>query len=91
MRWLFTLIGITCGASCGSAACGLVGWLSIRLLAGPHALSNPDLPGGMAWLSVIIVSAVGFFVGGSYGVRLGTKLFLQWSSELSNSTDEERQ
>ncbi|TWT60654.1 hypothetical protein [Rubinisphaera italica] len=89
MQWIFIILGFIIGAFGGCVSGSLLGWLVIRLMAGPYALSNPDLPGGMAWLEIFIFSAVGFFIGGVYGVPLGKKLYLEGQSMGQNSDGED--
>jgi hypothetical protein len=81
MRAIFTFVGITIGSFGGVLAGGFAGWVILRIIDGPNALSNPDLPGGMAWLFVFILAAVGLLGGGILGVRLGKHLFRQWQTD----------
>ncbi|REJ74375.1 MAG: hypothetical protein DWQ45_24470 [Planctomycetota bacterium] len=89
MRGLFTFIGITLGSLGGLCVAGFAGWLLLHLIDGANALSNPDLPGGIAWLCLMIFAAAGVLLGGISGVWLGKRLFLQWQSESQQPRDSE--
>ena len=85
MRTLFAILGICIGSVVGFISGGFVGWVLLRMVDGANPLSNPDLPGGMAWLLMFVLAGVGLCVGGFRGVRLGRQLFHQWQSEAQGN------
>lgn len=89
MRTVFMIAGILTGSIGGMIAGGCAGWLVVRMIDGPDAFLNPDLPGGMAWLLVILAAAVGLLPGGIAGNWLGKSLFREWQHDRQETSDAE--
>ena len=87
MRLFLSLLGAFMGSLFGSLGGGLVGWCIVRVFGTSHALSNPDLGGGMAWMFVFCFVGAGLLCGAVWGFWKGAQLYHELPSESDHSAD----